>query len=163
MADLSEWQTLLALQAGAAATLTGLVFVAVSINLSNIINVAGLPGRAAESILQLLQVFFICTAALIPRQSVVALAWEILCIAAVSWIAQTVAQVRYARFRRGHPRRWLLSRVVPTQAATIPFCIAACGLWIGMNGAIYWIVPGFFFSFAASVLSAWVLLIEILR
>jgi hypothetical protein len=53
-------------QAEAAATLTGLVFVAVSINLAKIIAFPGLPSRAAESILQFLQVLFICTVALIP-------------------------------------------------------------------------------------------------
>ncbi|HEX4308894.1 MAG TPA: hypothetical protein VHZ25_02635 [Acidobacteriaceae bacterium] len=35
MPPLNEWNTLLAVQAGAAATLTGLIFVAVSINLAN--------------------------------------------------------------------------------------------------------------------------------
>jgi modulator of FtsH protease len=65
MPPLSEWQTLLAVQAGAAATLTGLVFVAVSINLASILETPGLPSRAAESIVQFLQVFFICTVTLI--------------------------------------------------------------------------------------------------
>jgi hypothetical protein len=70
MIPLSEWQTLFAVQAGAAATLTGLVFVAVSINLAKIIEYPGLTARAAESILQFLQVFFICTALLIPGQPI---------------------------------------------------------------------------------------------
>src|SRR5271156_6296178 len=86
MPPLAEWQTFFAVQAGAAATLTGLVFVAVSINLSRIMEVRGLPGRAAESLLQLLQVFFVSGVALVPRQSVAALAWEILVISAVSWL-----------------------------------------------------------------------------
>jgi hypothetical protein len=45
MPPLAEWQTLLAVQAGAAATLTGLVFVAVSINIGKIIAAPGLPSR----------------------------------------------------------------------------------------------------------------------
>jgi hypothetical protein len=40
--------------------------------------VAGLPGRAAESILQLLQVFFVATVALIPRRALTILGGEIL-------------------------------------------------------------------------------------
>jgi hypothetical protein len=48
MPPLNEWNTLLAVQAGAAATLTGLVFVAVSINLAKIVAYPGLPSRAAE-------------------------------------------------------------------------------------------------------------------
>ena len=55
MLPLSEWQTLFSVQAESAATLTGLVFVAVSINLSRILSSPGLAGRAAESIAQFLQ------------------------------------------------------------------------------------------------------------
>jgi hypothetical protein len=47
MNPLADWQTLFAVQAGAAATLTGLVFVAASINLPRIIETPGLPGRDA--------------------------------------------------------------------------------------------------------------------
>jgi hypothetical protein len=45
MLPLAEWQNLLEVQASAAATLTGLVFVAASINLSRIIAVPSLPPR----------------------------------------------------------------------------------------------------------------------
>jgi hypothetical protein len=160
---ISEWQTLLAVQAGAAATLTGLVFVAVSLNLAKIMAIAGLPGRAGESILQFLQVFFVATVALIPEQPVIVLAAEMLLIAAVSWTAQTVSQIRYAKSRAGHPWSWLITRVLFSQFATIPFCVAGIGLLLGLPGAFYWIVPGFVLSFVAGILSAWVLLIEILR
>ena len=80
MLPLSEWHTLLAVQAGVAATLTGLVFVAISINLAKIIETPGLSGRAGDSILQFLQVFLICTVTLIPRQHTAAIAFEILAI-----------------------------------------------------------------------------------
>ena len=43
---IAEWNTYLAVQAGAAATLTGLVFVAVSLNLNRIMSFPGLSSRA---------------------------------------------------------------------------------------------------------------------
>ena len=49
MPPLTEWQSLVEVQAGASATLTGLVFVAASINLARIIEAPGLPSRAALS------------------------------------------------------------------------------------------------------------------
>lgn len=64
---IAEWSTLLAVEAGSAATLTGLVFVALSVNLPKITNFPGLAGRAAESLLQFLEVFLISTMALVPR------------------------------------------------------------------------------------------------
>jgi len=63
--------------------------------------VRGLPGRAAESLLRLLQVFFVAGAALVPRQSFTVLAGEVLVISGVSWLIQTIAQIRYARSRVG--------------------------------------------------------------
>lgn len=151
------------MQGGAAATLTGLVFVAVSINLSHVMEVPGLPGRAAESLVQFLQVFFVSTAALIPRQPVAALAIEILSIVVVSWALQAGAQIRYARSRTGHPWSWLVTRVIMTQLATAPFIVSAVLLLHGDSFGLYWLVPGFVFSFIAGVSSAWVLLVEILR
>jgi hypothetical protein len=161
--SIAEWNTLLSVEAGAAATLTGLVFVAVSINLSKIMTVPGLPGRAAESILQFLQVFLMSTVALIPRQPERILALEFLGIGLFLWIAQIVGQVRYLRMRTGHPWSWFVHRAVLTQFATIPFCVAGITLLLGVPGALYWLVPGFVFSFVAGVVSAWVLLVEILR
>jgi len=102
-ASITEWNALLAVNAGAAATLTGLVFVALSINLSKILAVPGLPGRGAESIMQFLQVFFISMVALIPGQPERIFAMEALVFAAVSWGAQVMVQVRYLKVRTGHP------------------------------------------------------------
>jgi modulator of FtsH protease len=150
-------------QAEAAATLTGLVFVAASINLERIMAFPGLPGRAAESILQLLQVFFVATVALVPNQPPQLLAAELLIIAGVAWTTQTILQLNYVKVRTGHPHSWLAYRVGLGQLATIPFCVAAVMLLLGSPHAMYWLVPGFVFSFVASMVSAWVLLVEIRR
>jgi hypothetical protein len=161
--SISEWNTLLAVQAGAAATLTGLVFVAVSINLQRVLTIPGLSGRAAESLLQFLQVFFISTVALIPRQPSKFLAEEVLGITILFWVAEIVGLIRYFRKRLGHPLWWFIDRTVISQVAIIPFALAAIYLLLGNCNGIYWIVPGFLFSFGAGILSAWVLLIEVLR
>jgi hypothetical protein len=163
LTSLSDWQTLFAVQAGAAATLTGLVFVAVSINLARIIAFPGLPSRAAESILQFLQVFFICTATLIPHQPGGLLGIEVLVVSVFSWTMQVIAHVRYGRSRSGHPRLWLIIRVLQTQLASFPFFIAGICLLTGSQAGPYWLVPGFAFSFMAGVANAWVLLVEVVR
>ena len=162
-ASIAEWNTLLAVQAGAAATLTGLVFVAVSINLGKIMAIPGLPGRAAESILQFLEVFLISTAALIPRQPERILAVEVLVIGLALWVAQVIGQIRYLMLRTGQPWSWFAPRAVLSQCATAPFLVAGAALLWGVPGALYWLVPGFVLSFVAGVVGAWVLLVEILR
>jgi hypothetical protein len=92
-----------------------------------------------------------------------ALAGEILVIIGVSWLMQTIAQIRYAKSRTGHPRLWLLSRTAMTQISTAPFGVAGVLLALRNPGGVYWLVPGIAFSFIAGVTSAWVLLVEILR
>lgn len=159
----SEWNTLLALQAGAAATLTGLVFVAVSLNLDRILSFPGLTGRAAESILQLAQVFFIATLALVPRQPTGALGIEFIGIGVCFWIFQVSLQVRFVRAHPGNPSKWIVYRATLSQLGTLPFLVAGIALLAGYCPGTYWLVPGFVFSFASAMMSAWVLLVEIRR
>lgn len=161
--SITEWTSYLSVQAEAAATLTGLVFVAVSINLARIISIPGLTGRAAESLLQLFGVVIVSTTALIPRQLPVPLGLEILAVGSFLWMVQTVLQVRYVASKTGHPRLWAISRIVQTQFVGIPFCVAGILLMSGSPAGMYWIALGCIFSLIAGVFGAWVLLIEILR
>ena len=160
---IDEWITYFAVQAGAAATLTGLVFVAVSLNVKAILSNTGLPGRAAESLLQLLSVFFIASLALIPGQATNALGIEVFFIGFASWIAQVSGQIRYMKNRTGHPLTWLTYRALGTQVATLPYCIGGVEIFIGSRGALYWLAGGFIASVITALFSAWVLLVEILR
>jgi hypothetical protein len=160
---IADWSNYLSVLAEAAATLTGLVFVAVSINLSRVLSIPGLTGRAAESMMQLFGVVIISTTALIPRQPPVALGTEIIVLGSALWLVQTVLQVRYMTSKTGHPRLWAVTRIVQTQFANIPFCISGILLLCGSPAGLYWLAPGFIFSLLAGVVSAWVLLVEILR
>jgi modulator of FtsH protease len=163
MLPLSEWQTFFSVQAECAATLTGLVFVAVSINLAKILLAPGLPGRVAESIAQFLQIFFICSLGLIPGQNGPLLGLESIVVALLSWLLQILSQVRYARSRSGHPKWWLIARIVKTHIGSIPLFVACFYLLQGSRAGPYWLVPGFLFSFLAGVFNEWILLIEINR
>jgi hypothetical protein len=159
----TEWSTLLTVEAETAATLTGLVFVAVSINLDRIMAFPGLPGRAAESILQFLEVFLISIVSLIPGQSDRVLAIEFIVVGAIFWGFQISGHIRYLRLRAGHPWWWFVERAMLSQFATVPFLVAGIVLLLGVPGALYWLIPGFVFSFAAGIVGAWVLLVEIRR
>jgi len=52
----ADWEGLFLAGAGASAALAGLLFVAVSINLTRILEVSGRPGRAGEAIVLLVAV-----------------------------------------------------------------------------------------------------------
>jgi hypothetical protein len=160
---LSDWQTLFSALAECAATLTGLVFVAVSINLERVINTPGLRGRVSESILQFLQVFFICGAEVVPEQTIGTAAIEILALALLFWSAQAYSTIRYLKMRLDHPKLWLIVRLVQTQVATIPFFVAGILLLAGSAAGFLFLALGIFLSFASGVLGARVLLIEVAR
>jgi len=151
------------MQAGAAATLTGLVFVAASINLSKIVATPLLTVRVVESLVQFLQVFFMCSMMIVPHQSPFALAVEILVVSFLSWAMQILGLIRYHRARLGNPHWWLGLRVGLTHFSTIPFFVVAIGLLVGFHNVLYWAVPGFCFSFVAGLFNSWVLLIEVAR
>jgi hypothetical protein len=163
LGPIAEWNTFLAVQAGAAATLTGLIFVAFSINQSKIMEYPGLPGRAMESMLQFLEVFLVSTVTLVPRQSARALGVELLVVGTIFWTAQVVGQIRYLRLRAGHPWWWFTHRAILGELGAVPFIVAGIMLLLGAPDALYWLVPGFVFTFVAGIISAWVLLVEILR
>ena len=161
--SIAEWSNYLAVQAEVAATLTGLVFVAVSINLSRVLSVPGVSGRAAESLMQLFSVVIVSSNMLVPGEpDGIRAAWLLVAGAAL-WLAQTTIQIRYARSKTGHPKFWLFTRVAQTQVTSVPFCVAGVLLFYGSPAGMQWLSRGFTFSLVSGVLSAWVLLVEILR
>src|SRR5580693_8815941 len=90
------WGNFFVAEVGAAAALTGLLFVAVSINLTKILSFPQLPGRAAESLMMLAGVLVVATLGLVPGQSRVALGAEILGVAVFVWVSPVAMQRRAA-------------------------------------------------------------------
>ena len=94
------WSNFFVAELGAAAALTGLLFVAVSINLARILQFAHLPARAAEALLALVSVLFVTSFALIPHQSATAYGIEIGATGLLTWAIYTRAMIRSRKFDR---------------------------------------------------------------
>ena len=157
----SDWSNFLVAETGAAAALAGLIFVAVSINLSKILEYPGVAGRAAEALALLIGVLFVGTFGLVPNQSGKILGREFLAVGGLLWLMTVIFHGR--EFFRKKPWWWLALRVLMCQCATLSFCVAGISLILGGPTAMYWLIPGCVFCFLASTTSAWVLLIEIVR
>ena len=81
------WETFFAAQAGASAALAGLVFVALSINLRDILEHPGLlTGRAAEAIILMVQPVFVGLVVLIPNQGMRTLGFELLILGGFTFL-----------------------------------------------------------------------------
>ncbi|HTQ08213.1 MAG TPA: hypothetical protein VMI54_30375 [Polyangiaceae bacterium] len=158
----SGWENFFVAEVGASAALTGLLFVAVSINLSRVLAYPQLPGRAAETLIVLVGALAASSFGLVPGQPVRALGAEILGAGALMWLVPVRMQLG-VRARPGDPRSWMLTRVVTHQFATLPFLACGGSVLAGTGGGLYWLVPGIILSFTAGIANAWVLLVEIQR
>ena len=158
----APWSELYVAMAGAAAALLGLLFVAVSINLEQVLRIAWLPLRAGETLGVLVVLLTTAVLVLVPGQSRTALGLELagtglLLIGSDGWL----------RIRRGRPAgARARSIVVPAVIVALtgaPLVVAGATLIAGAGGGLYWTVPALLAGFAGAVSNAWVLLIEILR
>ena len=89
-----EWSNFFMAELGALAALTGFVVVAISINLTRILAFAGLPGRAAESLILPMGAITATGVILVPEQASLLVGSEILAIGLVTVVAPIVIQVR---------------------------------------------------------------------
>ena len=117
------WSSFLSAEVGASAALTGLLFVAVSINLSKIIEFPHLTPRAAKALTTLVGILFAVSFCLVPGQSREQLGWELIGTGVLAWAAITSMQYR---FSRGNPyvgkvQKWF-DRVL-VQTAALPMVV----------------------------------------
>lgn len=161
--DWGTWVTFYSAGASAAAALTGLVFVSISINLSRVLAIPGMSARGGEAITLLGVAVLSCLLSLIPGQSLHALGWEIGPVALLAWVLPLLLHWR-TLYKRHFQHLWhVLLRVVLHQASTLPVLIASHLLVMQHEDARYWLAGGILLTLVAGMFSAWVLMVEIAR
>ncbi len=159
--DAGQWTDLFVACAGAAAALTGLVFVAVSINIERILAIPTMPERALQTLVALLGVVIVSVLALVPGQGDSELAVELL-VAGIA-VSATLALLGRGALHTGRPPTEVLPRIALFALAAVPFAVAGLSLLVGWGGGLYWVVAGILGAVVGGVVNAWVLLVEILR
>ena len=159
--DPSAWSDLFVATAGAAAALAGLVFVAVSINIVRILELAGVPERGLQTVLLLLGGVVVSVLGLVPQRPGT-FAVELIAVSAalISCLALTARSTLAGT--RGHPA-WVVSRVVVLVPGSAAYLVGGISLLTGTGGGLAWVVAGIIGALVGAVLNAWVLLVEILR
>lgn len=157
------WSDFFVAELGAAAALAGLVMVAISINLTHILAHPDLPARAGETLVAPSGVLVACSLALVPGQPPSWLGGELVAVGLVMLVAPV--RVIAVLFRRGAAvgPAYIVGRCAIAALSCLPFVIAGTLLMAQNPCALYWLVPGVIVSLIATVLNAWVLLVEILR
>ncbi len=156
-----EWHDFFVGTIGASAALTGLLFVAISINLEQILKFPQLPGRAAGTLGTLLCALVVSAFALAPGQSTDALGIEIVAVGAV-----VAAQAIWVTRRAGapdEPKSWIVEHLSLLLLPCLAFIGGGVTLMAGAGGGLYWILAAIVLAFVATSINAWVLLVEIMR
>jgi len=147
----------------ASAALTGLIFVAVSINLRQIVGQDNLISRSAKALFTLAGMLVMSTLCLVPSHRPLVLGMELIVLGTVLWLSTTRAQWLAAHQNPYGSRGQRLLHFLLTQASSIPVLVAGGSLVVGVGGGLYWLVAAAVFSLVAALIDAWVLLIEIQR
>jgi modulator of FtsH protease len=161
---IGEWETFFAAQAGASAALAGLVFVALSINLREILaSPALLPGRAAEAIVLMVLPVFCALVVLIPNQSLRVLGIELLILGGAAFALVNALIWRSFEASRERSMGEFVWRIMLVEVALVPTIIAGALLVDGSTTGLDWQAFAALACLAVGISDAWVLLIEILR
>jgi hypothetical protein len=159
----TAWQTFFAAEVNAAAALTGLVVVAISVNLMRILEQELLPARAGEALIALIGALVLASLMLIPDQPVRVMAAECGILGTVMIAGPFSFQLRAYRSDTPNQRARPLTRALLTSLGGGPVLVAGVLLAEGLSAGLYWAAAGVILSLIAGVVGAWVLLVEILR
>ncbi|HEY2709317.1 MAG TPA: hypothetical protein VGI95_14810 [Caulobacteraceae bacterium] len=159
----AQWQGFFTAAAGASGALVGLIFVALSVNIREILKYDHLAprGAAALSALMLILVTSLCALAPQPGRLFGA---EVAVFGLAAWSLQIRAalQSHIARRTHGRPDHEAPVQTVLGQVQIAPF-LAGAALFAAGGDGVGWLVGGTVAVFILAVIDAWVLLVEILR
>ncbi len=159
--DALAWHDFFMGTIGAAAALTGLLFVAISINLEQILKYPQLPGRAAGTLGILVSALVVSGFALAPGQSSRSLGIEIAAAGAI--VAVQALWVGHGKETPAEPASWQIEHLTTLLLPSIALIVGGVSLIAGEGGGLYWVLAAILLAFVSASINAWVLLVEIKR
>jgi hypothetical protein len=159
---LETWDTFAGICGGGAATLTGLLFVAVSIKIASIAKSQELRNRAAQTLSLFGLVLIISVLIAIPGQAYRALGVELVVLAV---IAGTGLHVLDRRAKGGEKSSQaigpVLEAVTPTTITSLLLLAAGIVLVLGVHAGLYVLVGPVLVALVGGITSTWLFLTKI--
>jgi len=161
--DLEPWHDFAVATAGAAGALAGLIMVAISVNVKEIIAGPGLAARAGATIASVMVILVSASALLIPAQAALWLGLELVAFGCAALWFQVDAARRMFAASTGTSLGNKIANSVIGVGALLWVILGGIVIATGSPVGIAHVAVGFITIFITAVLNAWVLMIEILR
>jgi hypothetical protein len=155
------WDTFAEVCGGAAATLTGLLFVAVSIRITYIARSQELRNRAAQTLSLFGTVLVVAVLISLPRQGYRALGAELVVLAAIAGTGLYILDRRAKGERSNQAIAPVLEAVTPITVTSLLLLAAGIVLIFSVPAGLYVLVGPVFVALVGGVASAWLLLTKI--
>ena len=161
--DPQRWENFYVMTGGAAAALTGLLFVAMSLHSKAITSHPIYGGRAVGTLISLMTQLFLAGAVLVPGQTVTAIGVEVE-VAAIYFLFTTwraIARLRGGRVALTSSRLRQRIELVGASLWLVLFVVSGVSLITQAGGGFYLLAVVMLFMFGWNVYIAWVLITEI--
>jgi modulator of FtsH protease len=157
--DVAEWSEFGVAVLGGAAALAGLLFVAVSLNIEEVLRYSGVPARSAATLGLLVSILLTATFLVTPDQPRIAVAVEILVVGVGMLIGAIYAMMRQ---RDAPTQKAMVSSLLLVLPAVL-LIVAGVSLCAEAGGGLYWVAAAVAVGFVSTSANAWVVLVEIKR
>jgi modulator of FtsH protease len=160
---LDGWHDFAVASAGAAGALAGLIIVAMSVNIKEIVQGSALPARSGATIGSVVVIVVASVALLIPSQWAIALGLELVAFAVGGLVLQWVAIGQMLATPEGGTRRAKAGDAVLGIGQLLPILVGGVLIALANPAGLLFVAAGFILIFIVSIVNAWVLMVEILR
>jgi hypothetical protein len=156
----ADWQGFAEMTGGASGALTGLLFVAVSLNASRIAGHQGLRASAAQTLVLFLTPLVMAAALLTPDQADWALGAELIAIGlTTSWILLSMRRVKRTLTDDDQRLIEIFNRRGPNVMVMLLFVASGIVLVCGEPNGLYLLLPASLVAQVSGVLNAWLFLL----
>ncbi|MEV5953825.1 hypothetical protein AB0M11_08640 [Streptomyces sp. NPDC051987] len=156
MAGPVDWESFAVMTGGASGALTGLLFVAVSLNANRIARHPGLRAIAAQTLVLFLAPLVMATMLLVPRQTDPALGTELMTAGLAGGLSLLViGRRRRAPATADKRLTGLFDRRDTSIVVMLLFMAGGAVLASGSQAGLYLLLPASLVAFVSGVLSAW--------